>query len=822
MFPDIRRVVGQHLPHAAIAIDSEGVVIFANKHAVKLLDIPLEDVVGEPLKGVICDACAKELLLLFDESSPYRDYNCRCSHPRHNLSMELEISATLGATGEGDEVIVAALRDVTSIVRLEEEIQSRASFDSMFSELISSFINTPTDELASGFRSAMERLGTYAGVDQCSWFSFDEEAGQVNCMLEWKRPEISAPAAKLLGVPIVEFPGWFSRLKAGEAVSLKSFAEAELSDMRWVERLLGIGVKSILTVPVIADEELKGFMALATFSWYRGWNDSEINSLRLLSEAFNALSERRAVEDELAAIRVRYSSLFLEMPVGSALLRHEGAGVFTFIDVNPAFERHSGIGKWQLLGHRLKSDFILEGVDFTKLAEHTLEEGVLESGEGYAPASRKYFSYTTFPMTESVVGMTLNDDTERKASSKLLRELQEQLARAQKMEAVGTLASGIAHDFNNILHTISGFAELASEKAGEMAGGEGVEKYLSRIENTVNRGAELVKNLLSFSRSQADELTALNVNVEISRTVDMLERTLLKGVRLETKLAKNLWPAASHSGKLQQVLLNLATNARDAIGEGNEGYVRIETENVILDDEALRGISWVKPGEYVHIKVTDNGCGMDSETSGHIFEPFYTTKPLGKGTGLGLATIYGIIKSHNGHITCESELGSGTTFNLYLPSARRFDLREEQIKVDIDHKHTRKINEALPRGKGETLLVVEDEVGAREVYKSTLKTLGYNVVVKGDTEGALEAFREDKDSISLVLLDLGVPRIGGERCFEEMKKIDDSVKVLVVSGYSSEERAKGLISRGALAFIEKPCEISRLAVTLREALDRQG
>ncbi|PLX46410.1 MAG: hypothetical protein C0609_00710 [Deltaproteobacteria bacterium] len=820
MFPDIRRVVGQHLPHAAIAIDSEGVVIFANKHAVKLLDRPLESVVGEHLKGVICENCSKNLLSLFTEESPVRDCLFRCSHPRRSHAVELEISATLAATGEGDNVIVATLRDITPFARLEGEIKSRASFDAMFSELISSFINTPTEELASGFRSAMERLGTYAGVDQLSWFTYEEEAGQVNCMLEWKRPEISAPAAKLLGVPIVEFPDWFSRLKAGEAVYLKSFAEAELSDMRWVERLLGIGVKSILTVPVISGEELKGFMALATFSWYRGWSDSEINSLRLLSEAFNALSERRIVEDELAAIRVRYSSLFLEMPVGSALLRHEGAGVFTFIDVNPAFERHTGIGKWQLLGHRLKNDFILEGVDFTKLAEQTLIDGELEAGEGYAPELRKHFSYTTFPMTESVVGMTLSDDTERKASSKLLRELEEQLARAQKMEAVGTLASGIAHDFNNILHAISGYAELASEKAGELAEGAGVEKYLSRIEHTVTRGAELVKNLLSFSRSQADTLSPLDINGEITRTVDMLERTLLKGVRLETKLAQNLWPAASHSGKLQQVLLNLATNARDAIGEANDGYVKIETENVILDDEALRGFSWVKPGEYVHIKVSDNGCGMDSETSGHIFEPFYTTKPFGKGTGLGLATIYGIIKSHNGHISCESDLGAGTTFNLYLPAAKSLDLRRPQVTVDIDQKPARRASEALPRGKGETLLVVEDEVGAREVYKNTLKTLGYNVVVKGDTEGALEAFRDGKDSISLVLLDLGVPRIGAERCFAEMKKIDDSVKVLIVSGYSSEERAKGLLSQGAIAFIEKPCEMSRLAVTLREALDQ--
>jgi len=373
---------------------------------------------------------------------------------------------------------------------------------------------------------------------------------------------------------------------------------------------------------------------------------------------------------------------------------------------------------------------------------------------------------------EPYVSGSGRDITERVMAQRQLKKLEEQLSQAQKMEAVGTLASGIAHDFNNILQAISGYIQLLLTK-------ETVDRpsrnYLSQIDLATERAAELVQRLLTFSRKKEADLRPLDLNQQVVEAVKMLERTIPKMISIETRLADDLKLINGDPTQLEQVLMNLGTNARDAMPQG--GRLIIETRNVTLDEEYGSNHLAVEPGQYVLLKVADTGQGMNGETKQHIFEPFFTTKDTGQGTGLGLSTVYGIVKAHGGHMTCYSESGLGTTFNLYLPVLKTKDL---QITKD-NHD--------------------------------------YQTLAAETGEKALEIYQEAGQGIDLVILDLGMPGLGGEACLKELLKINPQVKVIVASGYSDQGRKKTVLQKGAQAFIAKPYRLTDLLQKTRQVLD---
>jgi len=257
---------------------------------------------------------------------------------------------------------------------------------------------------------------------------------------------------------------------------------------------------------------------------------------------------------------------------------------------------------------------------------------------------------------------------------------------------------------------------------------------------------------------------------------------------------------------MEQILMNLAVNARDAMPEG--GRILVETLNVTLDREFCREVPECVPGDYVLLKVTDTGQGMDRGTLEHIFEPFFTTKEQGKGTGLGLATVYGIVKSHGGHVLCESESGRGTVFKIYLPAVR--NIAEEAF---------RELKEEKPQGGAETILVVEDEETLRELATQVLRKMGYRVLAAENGERALALYEKSREEISLVLLDLIMPGMGGKRCLEELLKRDPLVKIVIASGYTGEDSRGVLLEKGARGFVAKPYDMKKVLNAIREVLD---
>lgn len=398
----------------------------------------------------------------------------------------------------------------------------------------------------------------------------------------------------------------------------------------------------------------------------------------------------------------------------------------------------------------------------------------------------------------SVSGMVglLKDVTEE-------RSLQAQLQQAQKMEAVGTLAGGVAHDFNNLLQAVLGYSDLLLLHKTEA---DPDHRKIFEIKKSAERGAELARQLLTFSRKVKSKLRPTDLNHEVGQVHRLLERILPKMIKIELHLSENLKTVNADPAQLEQVLVNLALNAKDAMQEGGE--LIIETQNVRLSEYYCKTHLGAKSGDYVLISVSDTGHGMDKKTVANIFEPFFTTKERGKGTGLGLAMVYGIIKSHAGYIMCYSEPSEGSTFKIYLPTI------EEQAPETEERKEDK-----IQKGGNETLLLVDDEEVILELGKEVLSEFGYTVITASNGEKALSVYRKSQMKIDLVLLDLIMPGMGGKKCLEELLKISPVAKVVIASGYSVNGQIKEALEMGARDFINKPYDINQMLKTIRSALD---
>jgi len=388
----------------------------------------------------------------------------------------------------------------------------------------------------------------------------------------------------------------------------------------------------------------------------------------------------------------------------------------------------------------------------------------------------------------------LRDVSERKAAEARNRKLEIQVRQAQKMESIGTLAGGIAHDFNNILMGIQGNASLMALKTD--AGHPNYEK-LKSIETYVENGTELTRQLLGFARRGKYHAIATDVNDVIDKSASMFGRTK-KEIRVQMDLMPDIWTAEVDRGQIEQALLNLYVNAWQAMPRGGDLYLK--TENVVLDAAFVNNKPYkVEAGEYIKITVTDTGTGIDKETQERIFEPFFTTKEMGRGTGLGLASVYGVIKNHGGYINVYSEIDQGTTFSIYLPASRK------KIQKEIE-----KTVPTLAMGTG-TILLIDDEEMIIKVGQELLQELGYEVLSARSGQEAIELYQKNADKIDLVIMDMIMPGMGGGETFDRLKKINRNIKVLLSSGYSINGQASKILERGCDGFIQKPFNLIQLS-----------
>jgi len=590
----------------------------------------------------------------------------------------------------------------------------------------------------------------------------------------------------------------------------KSFLISDIQDLhddislRSLDFAETLGVNSFICVPIVYKGQSEGILAVDNYQSRRPLNQREVSLLMGIAPQIGISINNARSLSRIAESEERFRTLSENSP--DIIFTTDPHGRVSY--VNPAVE--------EILGY---SERDLMGLDFAELMKkedtapyEKLFHEVMESREtiksfevrllGKDGATRLFnmSSAPNFNATGEMTGMVgiLKDVTEQ-------RRLEQQLHQASKMNAIGTLTGGIAHDFNNILQAIISYNQLLMLQKSES---DPDWKYLGKISGLTKRATDLINQLLLFSSKMESRLSTVDVNEEIRNYYKLLLRTLPKTIRLRFDLADDLHLVNGDAAQLGQIIMNLSVNAKDAMPDG--GDLCIFTRNAVFPQPVYRDDTLIKQGAYVQLTMIDTGCGIDRETREHIFEPFFTTKDLGKGTGIGLSVVYGIIRNHKGYIFCTSEPGKGAQFDLYLPA---LDTSQAEKK-------------AVQEGEGEmssgheTILLVDDESSLLETGEELLSFMGYEVITASSGEEALEVIEKERERISLVILDLMMPGMGGEKCLGEILKTEPSMKIIVASGYTASSAAWEIEEKGAAAFIKKPYQLDELSKIIRDTLDR--
>ncbi|MBI4811604.1 MAG: PAS domain S-box protein [Ignavibacteriales bacterium] len=519
------------------------------------------------------------------------------------------------------------------------------------------------------------------------------------------------------------------------------------------------------------------------------WIYDEFRVLRDVSDrpteivgSWTDITDRKQTEQALKDSEEKYRNIVTWAPVGIFQSTPDGK----FLSANPRLAELLGYTSIdELLTRNLETDIYFNPDDRRSAINEYDRKGFainLEVLWKKKDGTQIYIDLTSHAVKDKS-GRTLfyegfvNDVTEKK-------KIEAQLLRNQRMESIGTLAGGIAHDLNNVLGPILLSLDILRCKFKD----EQTLKMLEMLEATTNRGANLIKQILSFARGVEGERTIIQIRHLIGEIKKIFNETFPKSITLTTDIPKNLWTMSGDATQIHQILMNICVNARDAMPKG--GAIAIKAENINLDDMYSHLHVDAKPGPHVVISVTDSGTGMSPEIIDKIFEPFFTTKGLGKGTGLGLATVLSIVKSHGGFVNVYSEVGKGTTFKVYLPS-------QEGVQLEIEEE-----KEELPVGNGELILVVDDEATIREITKSTLVTYGYTVLTANDGIEAIALYSEHKNRIALLLTDMMMPNMGGVDTIRVISKMNPKVKVVAVSGLAQDVSVAEM--KEEVVFLNKP------------------
>jgi PAS domain S-box-containing protein len=607
--------------------------------------------------------------------------------------------------------------------------------------------------------------------------------------------EDARPAAKKSGKGLTEYV-----LRNGEPLLCTPDIFEGLVQRGEVE-LIGAPSLDWLGVPLKSGNHCFGVLAVQSYSGSHRFGDKEKEILTFVSQQLASAIEHKRNEEALRRSEARYRSLVQSAVYGIYRSSLEGR----FFDVNPALIAMLGYeAAEQVLALDPKSDVFVDPTEQARVMGEFQRGARLDHVEvrwkrkdGSAITVRLSGSVVNSPEeTVEVVEIIAEDITERRA-------LENQFRQAQKMEAVGRLAGGVAHDFNNLLMVIGGYTEVLLEHTGKA---NSLYPKIEAIHQATDRASTLTRQLLAFSRKQLLELKVVDLNVIVQDMERLLRPLIGEDVELQTHLAVDLGRTRADAGQIEQVIMNLVVNSKDAMPTG--GKITIQTSNTRLNHEDVRReYSYIQPGQYVALSVTDTGEGMDKETQMRIFEPFFTTKEKGKGTGLGLSTVYGIIKQSGGYVLVDSEPRHGTTFRIYLP----------RVEDALEPAGTVSVSRSQASGS-ETVLLVEDEESVRQLVRETLESKGYKVLEADNGVSALQIAAEQSEKIDILITDVVMPGMSGRELSSRLCATYPQTKVLYLSGYTEDAIGHEGVVDPDTAFLQKPFTLQMLSRKVREVL----
>jgi PAS domain S-box-containing protein len=675
----------------------------------------------------------------------------------------------------------------------EDEIRRRNQELTLLNQVIAA--SAGSTEVSDILKTTCYALGQALNIPTVAATLFNNDKTRVTVVAEYlAKGQISAMTGD---IPIANHPLFQHLLVHSTSLVIDNLGrEPHLAPSYLAVRWFDTG--SLLALPLLVGGEVIGSLHLESQELDR-FSTPELNlTWRVADQVAGALARIRLDKEH------RQLSAAVEQTAESVVIT-DTAG--TIVYVNPAFERITGYSRAEAVGQnpRLLKSYKHPPAFYEELWA-TITSGLVWQGRftNKKKDGTLYLEDATITPLRDKRGRIVNYIQVKRDVTRE-QQLEEQYRQAQKMEAVGLLAGGIAHDFNNILTVINGYSELA---CAQLPPDSPLLETMGTILQSGKRAANLVRQLLAFSCKQIIQPRLLELNPLVLQLNRMLRRVISENIHIETNLAPDLWPIKADPHQIEQIILNLAVNAQDAMSQG--GYLTIETANVVFTIEDIANYPEAEPGKYVLLAVRDTGHGMSEEVKTRIFEPFFTTKEVGQGSGLGLATVYGIVKQNKGNIWVYSEENRGTTFKVYFPRAT----------TTATSTPPEERSELLQQGAG-TILLVEDEDSVREFVALVLNEQGYTVIEAANGQEALQLAREYSQEIHLLLTDMVMPGISGLILAQRLQKDRPDLKVLIMSGYSTQLNVAPGMSPGSPAFIQKPFPRDALLGKIRDRFDQK-
>jgi PAS domain S-box-containing protein len=776
----------QNAPDAISIVDADSHTQCVNDQFLRMFGYSLSDIWEQPI----------EALIVPPENQAESRWIAECIAKGEKITLETRRRAKDGRLVEVSLLTGPLMVDgkQVAVYSAYQDISEQKQAEALSSALYRVAEKSSTAEDLQQFFAAVHGIVDELMYARNFYIALYDPATELLSFPYFVNEQETSPAPRKAGKGLTEY-----LLRSGEALLATPEVLGEMEQRGDVEPT---GERSLdwMGVPLKVGSRTFGALVVQSYSKSHRYGERDKKILTFVSQQLASAIEHKKSEQALRRSEARYRSLVQSSVYGIYRSSLEGK----FLDVNPALMAMLGYeSAEEVLALDPQRDVFVNAEEHARLIEEFRRSGRMDGIE--VKWKRKNGSAMTVRISGRAVASAdepadvleaiAEDVTER-------RILEDQFRQVQKMEAVGRLAGGVAHDFNNLLMVISGYTEVILEQVEKE---HPLHPKALAIQQASDRATSLTRQLLAFSRKQLMELKVVEVNTIVAEMERLLRPLIGENVELITKLAPHVGRIRADAGQLEQVLMNLVVNAKDAMPNG--GRIVIETRNITLDDTYRGAKTFIRPGDYVMLSVSDDGVGMTKETQSRIFEPFFTTKEKGKGTGLGLSTVYGIVKQSGGYITVHSDVGSGTTFNIYVP----------RVESPADAHGAAPVARTVDGGS-ETVLLVEDEESVRQLVRETLLAKGYHVLEAENGQAGLAVAAGHPGKIDLVMTDVIMPEMSGHELVERLEQARPGTKVLYLSGYTEDAIVSdGTIERGR-AFLQKPFTLQNLSRKVREVL----